>query len=79
MLFGRITIICDWLLFLFFITLMFGVTEVGFVDACGMALMLFSLQLMALLKRRLASAGESLFVSTKSDAKNDPDKPSKAR
>ncbi|WP_419572025.1 hypothetical protein [Rheinheimera sp.] len=79
MLFGRITIICDWLLFLFFITLMFGVTEVGFVDACGMALMLFSLQLMALLKRRLASAGESLFVSTKSDTKNDPDKPSKAR
>jgi len=55
MLFGRITIICDWLLFLFFITLMFGVTEVGFVDACGMALMLFSLQLMALFKRRLAS------------------------
>lgn len=79
MLFGRITIICDWLLFLFFITLMFGVTEVGFVDACGMALILFSLQLMALLKRRLASAGESLFVSTKSDTKNDPDKPSKAR
>ena len=72
MLFGRITIICDWLLFLFFITLMFGVT-------CGMALMLFSLPLMALLKRRLASAGESLFVSTKSDTKNDPDKPSKAR
>jgi len=63
----------------FFMTLMFGVTEAGFVDACGMALMLFSLQLMALLKRRLASAGESLFVSTKSDTKNDPDKPSKAR
>jgi hypothetical protein len=41
---------------------MFGVTEVGFVDACGMALMLFSLQLMVLLKRRLASAGESLFL-----------------
>jgi hypothetical protein len=49
------------------------------VDAFGMVLMLFSLQLMALLKRRLASAGESLFVSTKSDAKNDPGEPSKAR
>jgi len=34
--------------------------------------MLFSLQLMALLKRGFAPAGESLFVSTKSDAKNDP-------
>jgi hypothetical protein len=34
--------------------------------------MLFSLPLMALLKRGFAPAGESLFVSTKSDAKNDP-------
>jgi hypothetical protein len=48
-------------------------------DACGIASILFSLQLMALLQRGFAPAGESLFVSTKSDAKNDPGEPSKAR
>ncbi|WP_333796636.1 hypothetical protein [Rheinheimera sp.] len=53
--------------------------QCGAIDANGMARTLFSLQLMALLKRGFAPAGESLFVSTKSDAKNDPGKPSKAR